>query len=292
MMSEKKNQRLRADLHLHTTNSDGRESPETVIAKAKEAGLSVIAITDHNRFTFTETRQYEDMTILPGIEFSVEYFVPARNDTIEIHVVGIFPNGVHPEDFDGIFANIVAGKEAYVAAILEDLETRGIHITMDEVKRVERTGTYIGRHQIAKILVDRQIEPDMDAAFDHQVGNFSPHYIPSTHYIRYASMEDTVRQILRCGGTPILAHAFGYGMNEPEIEQLICDFRRAAGENAAMEVYYEMYLENREYMEFLERMSEKYGLFASAASDRHKGDQPFASTEISVQWIWDDDGIG
>ena len=56
---EKKNGLI--DLHLHTTNSDGVESPDVVIKKAKEAGFSLIAITDHNCFTFTECKMSGQM---------------------------------------------------------------------------------------------------------------------------------------------------------------------------------------------------------------------------------------
>lgn len=265
------------DLHMHTTNSDGEETPEILVERAKEAGLSLIAITDHNRFTFTECKQFEGMMIVPGIEFSAEYHVPERKDSTEIHIVGIFPNGVDISDFDDIFASIGDGKKAYVAAILEDLKTRGIHITMDEVYGVERNCEHIGRHQIARILVDRNIEPDIDAAFDHQIGNFSPYYIPSTRFIHYASMDTLVKKVRACGGIPCLAHPYGYMLNETEIEQLVQDFKQAAGAVAGMEVYYEIYLTDLKRMDFLKKMQKKYELLASCGSDRHRPDQPFAS---------------
>lgn len=265
------------DLHLHTTNSDGEEAPETVIQKAKETGHTWIAITDHNRFTFTEPQERDGITVLPGNEFSATYYVPTWKRTTEIHIVGIFPNGVKEEEFEEIRSEIGKGKDAYVAAILEDLKTRGIFITLEEVYAVERKSQYIGRHQIARILVDRGIEPDIDAAFDHQVGNFSPYYIPSTDYISFAPLDTIVKKIRACGGIPCLAHPFGYSMEETEIEQLICDFKEAAGEVAAMEVYYEMYLEDSAKMDFLHKMQEKYQLLPSAASDRHRVDQPFTT---------------
>lgn len=76
--------------------------------------------------------------IIPGIEFSTEYYVPTRDEAKEIHVIGIFPDGVNELEFDDILEDIDSGKEAYVAAILDNLEARGICITMDEVYNVER----------------------------------------------------------------------------------------------------------------------------------------------------------
>lgn len=212
------------DLHVHSTNSDGEQSPEEVINYAKEAGLSAIAITDHNVFTYEEPFVSEDMQVIPGIEFSVEYYVPAWEESTEIHVIGIFPNGVSASDFEEIFSEIDDGKETYLHAILADLATRNIHITMDEVIVAKSKGKHIGRHDIARVLVRKGIEKDIEAAFDHQIGNFSPYYIPSTRYIRYAPMRDVIHQVIVSGGIPILAHPYGYSMNEKEIELLIEEF--------------------------------------------------------------------
>ncbi len=265
------------DLHIHTSNSDGEESPDVVVQKAKEAGLSLIAITDHNRFTFTTCKEVEGMLVIPGIEFSTKYYVPTRNETTEVHVVGIFPYGVNASDFEDILKNIGIGKAQYVDAILADLATRGIYITMEEVYGVERKCEHIGRHQIADILVHRGIEPDIDAAFDNQIGNFSPYYIPSTRYINYQTMDAVVKKIIKCGGIPCLAHPYGYMFDEEEIEQLIKHFKETAGEYAAMEVFYERYLSDVSRMEFLKKMQKKYHILASSASDRHRPNQPFAT---------------
>jgi len=265
------------DLHLHSFYSDGQESPKEIIRHAREDGQSLISITDHNKFTFTQPQNIDGVTIIPGIEFSTAYWGLAREDAVEDHIVGLFPYGVNPDDFADLLENIRAGKKAYVKAILEDLATRNIHITMEEVyARADEKGD-IGRHPVAEVLVEKGYEPDVETAMDHQVGNYSPYYIPSCRYIAYPLMEDVVKRIRACGGIPCLAHPYGYKLTEEEIEQMICDFKQAAGEVAAMEVYYELYLQDEDRIAFLERMQEKYGLLPSSASDRHRTDQPFAS---------------
>lgn len=277
------------DLHMHSTNSDGEQPPEKVIHEAEAARLSLISITDHNMFTFLKSEKIGNVVVVPGVEFSAEYLVPAWNETTEIHIIGIFPSGVAPSDFDDILACIGDGKEDYVRAILDDLESRGIHITMQEVIDVPRKGKHLGRHEIAKVLVSKGIESDIDAAFDHQIGNFSPYYIPSTRYIHYATMEDVVKRIIKCAGIPVLAHPYGYSLNEEEIEQLISDFKECATYDEkpdlilessfpmGMEIFYERYLSDDSRVEFLKRMQKKYNLLASAGSDRHRENQPFCS---------------
>lgn len=277
------------DLHTHSTNSDGEQSPEDVIQGAIEAGLSAIAITDHNVFTYTKPFVRDGMQVIPGIELSAEYYVPTWEETTEIHVVGIFPDGVNASDFEEIFSEIGDGKEAYICAILEDLATRNIHITMDEVIAAKSKGKHTGRHDIARVLVQKGIEKDIEAAFDHQIGNFSPYYIPSTRYIHYGSLKEIIHQVIESGGIPILAHPYGYSMNEKEIELLIEEFTWlvrqecffSAGDTgtvpAGMEVFYERYLPDQGRMEFLKKIQKKYGLLASAGGDRHRDGQPFCS---------------
>lgn len=268
----------RIDLHLHSRNSDGEDTVSDVIRMAEKEGLKVIAITDHNKFSLAQCSHTGDLTVISGCEFSVTYLVPARGETVEIHVVGLFPDGVNPEEFNGIFEKIQEGKSRYVEAILRQLENRGIHVSMEEVEAVRRPGRHLGRHDIAEVLIHKGYAEDMSDAFDRHIGNFSPYYIPSTRYIAYAPLDRVVRQIIRSGGIPVLAHPYGYSMEEEEIEQLIADFKKAAGELGGMEVYYELYLGDSEKMTFLQNMAQKYDLLPSVASDRHRAPQPFAST--------------
>lgn len=280
----------RIDLHLHTTNSDGDNTPDEVIRLATREGFRVIALTDHNKFSLTEPMTVEvsqcespehwDMTIIPGCEFSVSYPVPAWNgETTEIHVIGLFPDGADPDEFADIFADLDEEKQQYIRTILQQLNGRGIDITLDEVETAgQRTG-HSGRHKIADVLIQKGYAKDMDDAFDRHIGNFSLYYIPATRYIHYAPMDEVVRQIRASGGLPILAHLYGYALDESEMEQLIFDFKAAADSIAGMEVYYELYVKNPERMAFLRKMAEKYELLASVASDRHRVGQPFASTD-------------
>ena len=85
--------------------------------------------------------------MIPGCEFSATYPVPAWNgETAEIHIVGLFPDGVDPGEFADIFADLDEGKQQYVKAILKQMNERGIDITLDEVEAAGiRTG-HTGRH--------------------------------------------------------------------------------------------------------------------------------------------------
>ena len=73
----------KGNLHTHTTNSDGRRSPEDVLATYRAEGYDFIALTDHWKKTTGETHDWEGMLVLPGIE--LDYTLPAQ----VIHIVGI-----------------------------------------------------------------------------------------------------------------------------------------------------------------------------------------------------------
>lgn len=150
-------------------------------------------------------------------------------------------------------------------------------------------GRHIGQHDVARVLVQKGIEKDIESAFDHQIGNFSPYYIPSTRYILYVALKDIIHQVLESGGIPILAHPYGYSMNKREIEQLIEELSWLARQEclevfgnmdvmlAGIEVYYERYLADPEHMRFLIDMQQRYGLLASAGGDRHRDGQSFCT---------------
>lgn len=272
-----KNLKKAIDLHIHSVNSDGDNTIEELIQLAQQEDLRVIAITDHNMFSITEQLHVGNLTVIPAAEFSATYGVSGKDDTTEIHIIGLFPDGVNPDDFYEIFKDIDKGKTAYVKAVLRSLEERGIDITLEEVNNVKCDCKFVGRYQISKVMVNKGLARSIEDSMDNFIGNFSPYYIPSSKYINYASLNMIVQQIRKSGGIPILAHPYGYALNEAEIEQLIIDFKKSAGALAGMEVYYEKYLQEESKVNFLRKMQKKYNLLASASSDRHRVEQPFAS---------------
>lgn len=275
------NRRSKIDLHLHTRLSDGDNTVSEVIELAYNEGMRVIALSDHNKFAIKEKMKIERenglMEVIPACEFSSTYYVPSRKRTAEIHVIGLFENGVNPDNFADIFAPIREGKINYVKAIIDKLNTLGIDISIDEVKAVKKDSSYMGRHRIADVLIKKGYADNVDDAFDNYIGNFSKYYVPSTEYVKYADMDMVIKGIIENGGLPILCHPFGYSLEKDEIETLVKRFADIAGDKGGMEVYYENYLDDSNKIAFLKELSEKYGLFVSASSDRHRPFQPFAS---------------
>lgn len=274
------------DFHLHTVFSDGKNELQDVINLAFENGMSVIAITDHNTFAITEpievTKTFRCMKVIPGCEFSCSYVLPLRSNQdevkMEVHIIGLFPYGVDNKKFSDIFTGISDRKINYMHAVLHKLKDLNIDISLEEVRSVN-PNRYIGRNQLAEILVKKGYCKNISEAMDTYIGNYSKYYIPTTDFIEYQSMEHIVERILQEKGFPILCHPLSYPfqLSQDEVKELIRYFSDICNHIGGVEVYYEEYVSNIEKIRFLKEQQLKNGLIASVGSDRHREDQIFAT---------------
>ena len=267
------------DLHLHTTCSDGEQSVEEVIDAALQTGLHAIALTDHNCFAIHEPRTVRGMEVIPGCEFSV-YYHTKKGVKKEIHIIGLFFDGVNQEMqhfFDGL------DRLAYVRAIIEKLNSLGLDITLSEVLDAFPDSKQFGRTLISQVLIQKGFAKNKTDAFDHWIGNYSPHYLDPTEYMNYADMDACVKAIISTGGLPVLAHPYHYHMEDGEVEDLIRSFRSISDAPMGMEVYYWKYVKSSpQLVKTLEKLAVKYSLLPSAASDRHKVDFPFMKGKYTL----------
>ncbi len=266
------NQAYGIDLHIHTTCSDGTRTVDETIQDAKKFGLAHIAITDHNQFAITEPVTLQGLEIIPGAEFSTAYQTEGGR-LLEVHVVGLFFDGVSGE-LRTIFRKIPLQRKHYLDAIINRLNHLGISISYEELLNTFPDSNQIGRRHIAEILVKKQYAADITDAFDRLIGNRSPYWVDVTKYMRYMPLELCVRKICENGGFPILAHPYHYHCTDEEVLKLVRDFKEMTdGYPAGIEVYYSKYDQN--CREKLSEIAKRFGLYPSAASDRHAIKDPF-----------------
>lgn len=265
-----------ADLHIHTTSSDGELTVEQIISKAQAEGLSAIALTDHNCFAIQSPIIKDGFEVIPGAEFSSIYEHDEGIKT-ETHVVGLFFDGVSAE-MEDIVSKI--DTYAYERAIISNLNALGLDITLQEVIDRNHVCRQCNRYQIADVLVDKGYATDRDNAMDLWIGNYSPHYINPAEHVKYMSMEECISKISKYG-IPVLAHPYHYHFTEEQIEKMAAYFRSLADGPMGIEVYYRNY--NEDQIGFLEELSDKYDLFRSGGSDRHKKNQKF--TKMDGCWF-------
>ncbi|MFC5471904.1 PHP domain-containing protein [Cohnella suwonensis] len=208
----------KADLHTHTTASDGSHSPSDNVRMAKEAGLAAIAITDHDTIAGVgeaiEAGKRYGIVVVPGIELST---VANGRD---IHVLGY---GYRIDDADWL-RRLELQREARNrrnAAILEALAKLGMPVSAEELAVAAAAGAAgsgsgrrkdgsVGRPHIATAMADKGYVADVREAFDRWIGEGKPAYASEQ---RISPLE-AIDWIHAAGGTAIVAHPGIYGDDE------------------------------------------------------------------------------
>lgn len=256
------------DLHTHTTRSDGALTPEELIRRAREAGVGILAITDHN---YTEDLKAlreanPDMTLIQGTEISCLYDAPSGRE-VELHVVGLGFDKDN-EKLRQVLSHNQPDRRPYVNAILDRLRECGIDLgDYEAIRQGAPDSKHLGRMQIAKTMVAKGYVRDVDTAFEEYLSAFGKRRAFVENPLRYVSLEEAVGAILDAGGIPVLCHLFYYRLEDADQEALLHRFQELTGEKGAMEVYYSKY--DQAGRQFLLEKSRAYGLMPSAASDYH-----------------------
>jgi predicted metal-dependent phosphoesterase TrpH len=165
--------RRTVDLHLHSTASDGSSPPEEVVMRAAGAGLSAIALTDHDTLEGVpialDTGTRLGIRVIPGCEFSVA--APWG----EMHVLGYFlPVGWSP--LEKFLAACRADRERRGTEMVERLRGLGLDIAVEDVLE-EAQGGAVGRPHVARALLRRQAVATVQDAFDRFLGWGRPGFV-------------------------------------------------------------------------------------------------------------------
>ena len=266
------------DLHTHTTLSDGRLPPRDLVKAAYDAGIRVLAITDHNSTeNLLELRaEFPKMQLIQGSEVSALYTDSIGADH-EIHIVAL---GFDPDndDMNQMLASHQPDRRPYIEKILIKLRENGIDLgTYDDIAARFPGMKYIGRMALARCIFEDGYTDSVDQSFDLYLGAQGARKAYVKNPLRYSSSEDVVRTIVRASGIPVLGHLLMYDLDGgnrtggEEKERLVGYFKQLVdhyGGIGGMEVYYTRYgAEDRLY---LLEMAQKHGLLISAGSDYHQ----------------------
>jgi 3',5'-nucleoside bisphosphate phosphatase len=251
-----------ADLHAHTTVSDGTESPSELMAQAAAAGLWGVALTDHDATSgWAEAAGAVPETgvaLIPGMELST------REGYMSVHVLGYL---IDPLD-EGLLAETSRIRESRMTraeAIVRRIG-RDYDLSWDDVLAQTTEGATIGRPHIADALVARGHVATRSAAFQGILhpgaGYAQPHYAPDPL--------TGVRLIRAAGGVPVLAHPGTRGA-----EQVIPPRRLAKLVEAGLFGLEIDHPENlAEAKVRLRALAEDFGLAVTGSSDYHGTGKP------------------
>lgn len=246
------------DLHTHSTASDGTEPPSVVVAQARNAGLDVVALTDHDTAhgwpEAAEAAARHGVALVRGIEISC-----SRHGR-SIHLLGYLVDPQHP----GLATEMGFAREARVSRLrrmVEKMAADGIPITYADVVAQVPNGATEGRPHIADALVVNGVVANRDEAFQQWLANDSPYYV--RHYA--PDPVDAVRLVVQAGGVAVHAHPFGRGRGGGAGDTVIEEM--AAAGLSGLEV------DHRDHDEAARergrRLADRLGLFVTGSSDYH-----------------------
>ena len=190
---------MRIDLHTHSRVSDGTQTPAELMRAAAEAGLDVVALTDHDcadGWAEADRAAGElGLTLVKGIEIS------ARHQGDGVHLLAYLPDPTYPPLVEHL-RKVLEGRSSRVPAILERLRALGVDILVEDVRRASDGTVATGRPHVADALVSLAVVSNREEAFRRYLNPGRPAYVD-----RYAApLVEMIRIVDEAGGVTVIAH--------------------------------------------------------------------------------------
>jgi len=244
------------DLHLHSSCSDGKATPAEIAARAVQAGIDCISLTDHGMVDglgqLRRCLEGSGLELVDGVELVAD--VAALE---EIHILGYGIDTGNQALLEGL-KRVVRLKRKQLAGMVEQLQQQGVRVSCEEIPDWE-SKDYVGRPALAQLLVSKGVVRTRRAAFDQYLTAGGSAYVP----LGAMSPAQCVDLIHQAGGLAVLAH--------PNLRQLDTWVRPlvAAGLDG-IEVYRSSVGGNDEL--YAEMVTQDFGLVATGGSDWHGRD--------------------
>ncbi|CAD6540193.1 3',5'-nucleoside bisphosphate phosphatase [Paraburkholderia hiiakae] len=249
---------MNADLHCHSTVSDGQLAPAAVAQLAKAGGVNLWALTDHDvlggQHEARKAAEALGIRYLSGVEISVTW--ASRT----VHIVGLHVDTECAALVDGL-ARTRDGRAARAEAIGERLDELGIPDAYEGALQFVSNPDLISRTHFARFLVESGRAQNTQDAFSRWLGDGKPGYIAH----RWAKLADAVSWIKAAGGEAIIAHPGRYAYTQLEFDTLFGEFIDLGGK--AIEVVTGSHTPDQ-YGEYA-AVARRFGFEASRGSDFH-----------------------
>jgi 3',5'-nucleoside bisphosphate phosphatase len=242
-----------ADLHLHTLHSDSTRPAREVIDLAREHGIDIVAISDHdNTAAWFEIKPYADergVLLIPAIELSCGY------QGVDVHILA-YAFDVFDERIDARLRSFREVRQRRGHQIVDRLHTLGCDISADRVEQLAGGGS-MGRPHVARALVEAGYVGSVSEAFDKFLGPGKPAFVEKARF----SIPEAVQLIHESGGVLSIAHPTLYRDHERIVPELL-----DAGIDAVEVFHPDIDEENCERYRNLARFR---GKFVTGGSDDH-----------------------
>jgi 3',5'-nucleoside bisphosphate phosphatase len=245
---------MRIDLHTHTTASDGLLTAEALVAEARERGVGLLAVADHDTTAATDAAlaagQSTGVEVWSAVELSCDI------EGGEVHMLGYFVDH-RLTWFQALLQRLRDGRERRAERMVGLLASLGAPVSFDRVQALSDGGA-IGRPHVARALLEAGHVKSIGEAFERYIGRNGPAYVERVKVTPPQSVE-----ILRAsGGLAVLAHP-GWGDQDALIPDLI-----AAGLDG-IEVYYPEHTPDQ--VSRYAAMAQRHGLVVTGGTDFHGG---------------------
>lgn len=251
------------DLHSHSTASDGTLSPRALVQRAAEAGVEVLALTDHDTTAgideASEAAQSCGLVLIPGVEVSVSW------NRQTVHLVGL---NLDPHDsrLDAGLQKLRDFREWRAEEIGRRLDKAGISGAYEGALALAE-GCLVSRTHFARFLVQSGIVEDERKVFKRFLVSGKPGHVPG----EWASLEEAVGWIHAAGGQAVIAHPARYRMTRSKLRQLLKQFVALQGDG--LEVISGSH--SRDDYVNMAKHARDFDLLASAGSDFHCPENPW-----------------
>ncbi len=266
----------KGDFHLHSTASDGVQSPTWVMETAARNGVRVLALTDHDTTAgLAEAGAAAErlgMRLIPGLELSTDH------GKADVHLLayGIDVTSSRLQDY---LRELRAGRLGRMSTMVEILAAEGVPIELERVLQIAGEAT-VGKPHVARALVERGHAQSVQEAFDRWLGNGR---VADVQRLKQ-SPEDSISIVHDCGGLVFVAHAIFIGEDYPDVIRLL------AGWGAdGIETYYKHY--DAATVKVHADLADELHIGKSGGSDYHGlgnpddreiGDIPFADEQVDA----------
>lgn len=253
---------LNADLHSHSTRSDGTLDPRVLAERAKANQVELWALTDHDELggqaEAAAAARELGMDWLSGVEISVTF----AGETV--HIVGLGMDTDHAPLREGL-ARIRAGRTERAQAMADGLAMVGIKGAFDGALRYVSNPELVSRTHFARWLVETGVCSDFGSVFRRYLTHGKPGYVEH----RWAGLGEAVRWITGGGGAAVIAHPGRYKFSPTEEYALFSEFKTHGGTGVEVVTGSHGQADAKKYGD----MALEFDLLASRGSDFHSPEE-------------------
>ena len=247
-----------ADLHCHSTVSDGTLSPEALAARAKALGVELWSLTDHDEVGGQQRAQAAAASLglpyLTGVEISVSFLHQT------VHIVGLGFDATDPQLVAGLNATR-DGRDGRARAMADGLAAVGIPGAYEGALALAGNPQLIARTHFARFLIEQGVCHDNNEVFRRFLTEGKPGFVPH----QWARLGDALRWITEAQGVAVIAHPARYRFTPNEEYALLHEFVGHGGRGIEVVTGAHTDAEASQYA----RVAQEFGLLASRGSDFH-----------------------